>query len=541
MANRSSAETSGLDEHCRQVVRDFLLTAVVVDDELSAPADAPVHGGLTPPDQSASGRAPTQAAPQHHPSRPMKVDPITWSFARQGMVCGVVVPQRDHNDLEVLAKAIARADIVILDWRLSRTSGATALPLLERILRADQPERLRLVAFYTGEPDHQDIRSQISECLAALDAPHGPAGTTDDHNRIDFGACRIVVYGKPGSGADALNAVVNEEELAERLIADVAEMVQGLLPSLVLTALAAVRENVYRVLDRFGPDLDPAFLAHRACLLQPADSEQHIVEQIASELHGIMGDTVNSIRPAGREAIEHWLADRFAEDQVAFSTGRQAGVHEVLGMLTAGLEEQTPECLRAKKGKKRWDLISHGLARGRGAVGELDRRLASRMTFRQVIDGPSRQLSMGTVVRRIGNGNTTFLCATPRCDSIRLTEKSSFLFLPLSEPKGSTLQIVVPADTGQHERMTISAKPSEWLMTSFRPDPVRQCVLADRDGPERGFVFQDVDGWSYRWVGELKPEFAQSIAQAIAERMSRLPLNKSEWLRRSEPIGQRAS
>ena len=538
MANRSSAETSGLDEHCRQIVRDFLLTAVVVDDELSAPADAPVHGGLTPPDQRAPSREPTQAAPQDHPSQPLKVDPITWSFARQGMVCGVVVPQGDQNDLEVLAKAIARADIVILDWRLSRTSGATALPLLERILRADQPERLRLVAFYTGEPDHQDIRGQISESLVALDAPHGPAGTTDDHGRIDFGACRIVVYGKPGSGADALSTVVNEEELAERLIADVAEMVQGLLPSLVLTALAAVRENVYRVLERFGRDLDPAFLAHRACLPQPSDSEEHMVEQIASELHGIMDEAVRRKSPAGIEAIAHWLEDRFSDGQVEFHPKGQNRavsvlVDEVLTMLESGFDNERPSGL----GKKQWPVLSHGLAGVSSGVGEIDHRLASAMSFRQVLEGTSRrQLSMGTVVRRTGSDDTTLLCVTPRCDSVRLTEESSFLFLPLWELKDGPLQVVVPSGADEHHRMTVSEKPSEWLMEDFKPDPEGKCVLAYPDGPERGFTFQDVDGGRYRWVGELKPEFAQSIAQAIAKRMSRLPLNKSEWLRRFEGI-----
>ncbi len=359
MTNPSSPEANALGEHCEEIVRRFLLTAVVVDDELSAPAETPVHGGLTPPDQRASSQAPAQAAPQHGPSRPLKVDPITLSFARQGMVCGVVLPPRDQDDLEALVKAIARADIVILDWRLSRTSGATALPLLKRILRADQPARLRLIAFYTGEPDRQDIRRRISERLNDLDAPHGTTRTTDDHGRIDFGACRIVVYGKPGSGADALNTVVNEEELAERLIADVAEMAQGLLPSLVLTALAAVRENVYRVLEHFGPDLDPAFLAHRACLPQPSDSEQHMVGQIASELRGIMDDAVDKTCPAGIDAIKHWLSDRFADDHVEFFEDRKAKVPEVLNMLTEGLEKKPPACL----GKKKWNLISHGLAR----------------------------------------------------------------------------------------------------------------------------------------------------------------------------------
>ncbi len=545
MAPRSSGETNGLGEHCRQIVRRFLLTAVVVDDELSAPTGPLVHGNLAPPDQHSSSR-PTTADPQDHPSRPLNVEPITWSFARQGMVCGVVAPQQGQGDVEALAKAVARADILILDWRLSRESGANALPLLERILQTDQPGRLRLIAFYTGEPDQQDIRTRIAACLDGLDLPHGEVRTTDDRNPIEFGACRIVVYGKPGSPADGSNTVVNEQELADRLIADIAEMAQGLLPGLVLTALTAVRENVYRVLNRFGRELDPAFLAHRALLRQPSDSEQHMVEQIASELHGIMDDTISKRRPAGIEAIKHWLTDRFADDQVVFDQNHKATVPEVREMLTHGLEEKPPACLRTKKGKKKWDLISHGLAGGDGDVRELDRLFASTMSFRQVLDPTSRQLSMGTVVRRIGNDDRMLLCVTPRCDSIRLTQDSSFLFVPLSEPKSRTLQVVVPVGADQLRRMTISANPSEWLMKYFTPDPVEQCVLANRDGPEREFIFQESgdgecgDG-KYRWVGELKPEFAQSIAQTIAERMSRLPLNQSEWLRRSKSIGQRAS
>lgn len=536
MTHGSSGELNGLDEHCRQIVRDFLLTAVVVDDELSASAVPLVHGNLAPPDQRSSNR-PTQTDAQDHPSRPLNVDPITWSFARHGMVCGVVAPQQGHGDLEALAKAVARADIVILDWRLSRQSGADALPLLGRIIQADQPGRLRLIAFYTGEPDQQDIRRRIVDCLDGLDLPHGEVRTTDDRNPIDFGPCRIVVYGKPGSATDVFNTVVDEEDLADRLIADLAEMVQGLLPSLVLTALAAVRENVYRVLDRFGRDLDPAFLAHRACLPQPSDSEQHMVGQIASELHGIMDDAVTRKSPAGVEAITHWLTERFGDGHVVFHPDRQAAVPEVLEMLAKGLDVKTPDCLRGKKGKKRWDLISHGLAEGTGDATELDHRFASAMSFRQVLEGTARRLSMGTVVRRIGNGNTTLLCVTPRCDSIRLTEeKSSFLFLPLSEPRGSTMQIVVPASADEHRRMTVSESPAEWLMEDFKPDPTEQCVLAGRDGPEGAFTFQGCGG-EYLWIGELKPEFAQSIAQTIAKRMSRLPLNKSEWLRRSERTG----
>ena len=68
------------------------------------------------------------------------------------------------------------------------------------------------------------------------------------------------------------------------------------------------------MLERFAPDLDPAFLTHRACLPQPPESEQHMVEQIASELHGIMEGAVSSrASPAGIAAIELWLKSRFGK------------------------------------------------------------------------------------------------------------------------------------------------------------------------------------------------------------------------------------
>ena len=533
---------NGFADHCREIARRFLLTAAVVDDELSLHADQPVPVDVTAPGQDTPGqRELASGGPQIHPPMPLKIDPITWSFARQGMVCGVVSPQERQNDLDALAKAVARADVVILDWRLSRRTGADALPLLKRILTEDQPHRLRLIAFYTGERDLEAIRDKIVEGLNSIDAPDREVSTAGaQRSSIEFGACRIVVYGKPGSYSPEPRNVVKEVELADRLIADFAEMVEGLLPSLVLTALAAVRDNVHRVLERFGRDLDPAFLAHRACLPQPQESEQHIVEQIASELHGIMDDVIGRESPAGIEAIKRWISGRFQGGTIEFGSderGKTMSCDDVLAMLEHGVEKKRG---RLRKDGKDYDILSHGFSGGAGNSRELDRRLASAKSFRQVVADTERQLSMGTVVRRVGDQNTMLLCVTPRCDSVRLIAKSSFLFLPLSDPKSKTLQVVVPTGRNKpYRRMTISLNPSQWCTEDFEPDHDRQRVLAHRNGPGQTFSYKDVSGKEYRWVGELKAEFAQSIAQAIAARMSRLPLNKSEWLRRSERVGKR--
>ena len=531
MTRDSSGPATSLKMHCRGIARRFLLTAVVVDDELSVTAGPQVHASLTPPGRGASRRAPAQLDPPPPPPKPLNVQPITWSFARRGMVCGVVSPQGGQSDFKALGKAVARADIVILDWRLDRKGDVEALPLLEQILKADQQHRLRLVALYTGEPDQEAIRQSIAASLDRLGAPDRAVRTSGNNGPIDFGACRIVMYAKPGTKGRDSSKEVSEDELADQLIADFAEMAEGLLPSLVLTALAAVRDNVYRLLDRFGKDLDPAFLAHRACLPQPSDSEQHIVEQIASELHGIMADAVDRRRPADIEAIGHWLADRFENGRVKFSPRHEATESQVLDMLRHGLKAKP-----GPLGLGKFKLLSHGFSVGAHNEGELDGRLAAAMSFRQVLEGTSRQLSMGTVVRRIGDDNATqlLLCVIPRCDSVRLTKKSSFLFVPLSDPKPRTPQVVITVDGDEPRRKTICTNPSQWSMEDFVPDPDRQCVLAERSGPDKVLTFSAADGGEYRWVGELKLEFAQSIAQTIAKRMSRMPLNKSEWLRRLE-------
>ena len=462
------------------------------------------------------------------------------------MVCGVVSPHEEQADHEVLAKAVARADIVILDWRLNPTTGANALPLLKRILTEDQPHRLRLIAFYTGEPDHERIREKIVECLNGLDGPDRPVVARDGSgNPVDFRACRIVVYGKPDSGTVEPGTVVNEEALADRLIADFADMAEGLLPSLVLTALGAVRENVHRLLECFGHDLDPAFLVHRACLPQPPESEQHIVEQIASELHGIMDDAVGQWSPAGIGAIEHWLKEQFRDRDFVLASrkegvqGKSMSHSEILAMLRHGIATE-PGPL--KKDGKEYDLLSHGFSGGADNSRELDRRLAAAMSLRQVPPADWRQLSMGTVVVQTGSVEpATLLCVTPRCDSVRLTRQTAFLCLPLTDAKPNKPQIVVPVGDNQHRRMTISLNPSQWCSLDFIPDSDRQCVLAHRTGTDQPFIFKDVCGGEYRWVGELKAESAQSIAQAIAVRMSRIPLNQSEWSRRSQAVGKRGS
>ena len=458
------------------------------------------------------------------------------------MICGVVSPL-EGQDHGTLVKAVARSDIVILDWWLNRKNDLNALSLLKQILIEDSSHRLRLLAFYTGDSDHEKIRRDIEKCLYRL---NGSDPSNVDRNEtgsvIDFGACRIVVYGKPRSGVVEPGIEISENRLADRLIDDFTDMVTGLLPSLVLTALGAVRDNIYQLLECFGPDLDPAFLVHRACLPQPQESEQHIVEQIASELYGIMENEVGRISPAGIGAIEDWLRERSLGNGIvlapkkAGASGKPMSYDEVLSMLKHGIESE-PGPL--KKSGSEYFLLSHGFSNGADNSFELDRRFAAAMTLRQVPPTTERQLEMGTVIQGCDDESAILLCVMPRCDSVRLTDRTTFLFLPLRGSRSNTSQLVVPLKDNRYRRMTVCLDPSQWCSVKFEPDADRQCVLAHRNSTGQPFMFVDTDGRKYLWLGDLKAEIGQSIAQKIAGRMSRIPLNTSEWLRRSERIGDR--
>ncbi len=513
-------------KHCLEITKRFLLTAIVVDDELNLSEPSAARDDLTTPNSNAETSE--DGSDNQPPLRPLRVDEITSSFSRSGMVCGVVSPETGGND-STFAKTLNRADIIILDWRLSRKNGYTALPLLQKILSEGSQYQLRLIAIYTGEPDPKRILDEIRRSVPKVNA------SGQDSNVIDVGACRIVVYLKDRTKTTTQNMhlTLGEENLPDRLIHDFADKVGGLLPSIVMTALTAVRKNVYRVLERFGAELDPAFLTHQTCLPQPQEAQQHIVEQIASELHGIMDDAVTTDpSPAGMKAIRHWFSGRFENDEISFGSNPSSKIEEVTKMLEQGIENMENPPLS----RKNFNILSHGFSGGAENSRELDLRLASMMCFRQVLDPQQRNLTMGAVIHSLEEENGKFLlCVTPKCDSVRLMEKTSFLFLPLSDPKQNTKQIVVPVGENKYRRMSIAMNPSNWCMIDFEPDSKKKCVLASLlDQPRDAFIFTDEGNQKYRWIGELKPELSQSIAQKIAERMSRVPLNQSEWLRRSK-------
>lgn len=514
-------------ERSRKLAQRFLQTAVVVDDEayMASEQDNGPRGRAVYPGRKKMEQSSGQSDEGHGGSKPqhsLDAGSIIDSFSQLGVICSVIKPT------DSALEAMRKADIVVLDWFLKDRGYQYTLELLEKLLAgASDRNSLRLVAIYTGEPTLNKICQYVVDKLseASLNPEKNTAETT-----ISYQHGRVVLYAKAGVNLAKTfqNRSVEEQDLPGKLIEDFAVMTRGLLPRIALTSLTAIRESEHKVLDQFSARLDPAFLAHKACLPNPGDAEQQIVNHIAEELRGLMDNAAAETSSEDVDSVESWIKDKaenFTFDDRKF-TAEQTVILANKGLQKAGLKD------------KYFKFLSAGFS-GSNTI-DLDKELAWIMSFRTVYNAPLPTLWLGSVVTELsGERCQHLICMRPRCDCVRLDggQEIAFFFLPLVEleeqvkPKKGNEQIVARLDDG-FERLEIEFDSSSWVHRKFRPSTGNDAILAVRSESDDYFEFTDNRNIKYKWRGELKAEYAQRIAQKFAESLSRVAIDESEWLRR---------
>ena len=236
-----------------------------------------------------------------------------------------------------------------------------------------------------------------------------------------------------------------------------------------------------------------------------------------------MDNAVAAHAPAGAAAIESWIRRRNSRAARFVFGDRELNLEETIRLAKEGLEASA-------LGDNAFKGLSAGFA-GTG-VADLDERLAWIMSFRTVFDAPPPTLWLGTVVTGIVDGDEAHLvCVRPRCECVRLDEETSFIFLPLVEPRKVKEQLVVRLGD-EFKRLGIGLDPAGWIRRQFKPSEDDRAVTAKKEEADRAFVFTDTCNRRYTWQGELKAEYAQRIAHTFATTLSRVAVDESEWLRR---------
>ena len=504
----------------RGIAQRFLQTAVVVDDEAFMAlneGDGPKAEIVAPGRNTRASRRDEQDPVGRGASHTLDAGSLIGSFSALGVICGVVGPT------DAAMETMRQADIVILDWRLQEDEPERALNLLRDLLTGEADRNsLRLVAIYTGEARLENIRADVFAELrkGELEPEENETGT-----EISYRYGRVVLYAKSdvNLAPPMKERSVAEKNLPGRLVEDFASMTAGLLPGIALTSLTAVREGAHKVLNRFSAELDPAFLAHRTCLSDPEDAERQIVNHVAEELRGLMDSAVAEESPAGADAVEGWIR-RKGDGIASFAfDGRELDLEQTITLANKGLAASALK-----------NNVFEGLSAGFSGhdVGGLDERLAWIMSFRTVYNAPLPTLWLGSVVTApVDGGERHLICMRPRCDCVRLKKETAFFFLPLVDPRRGMDQIVISVDD-TFKRLGIEPDPVGWVLRQFKPATGIGAITATRRECDGRFEFTDICDKRYTWRGELKTEYAQRIAQNVAETLARVAVDESEWLRR---------
>ena len=525
----------------RQVVSQFVQSVVVLDDfaefsdqtEPKEPIKVDVSlPNFTPPSADKEGSPET--------GFPFDAKSAIDRFAELGSVCAVLKPDRNEDFHPRIINVAAKADVVVLDWKIGNSYGGETLEIIQSILKEDsQNERMRLIAVYTGEPDLIDIAGQVATSINAFYS--GSPLSKPDGFRMSKGPLHVVILAKPGllnsSNSLVATQVVSESDLPDRLIDEFARMAAGLLRNVALAGVTALRDDAYRLLAKFDASLDPAYLGHRLMLPHPPDAEEHIVEALGSEVLSILEDR----RPGDQAsigAVKQWLVAQQASGLDLEAPMRFPGAMSVVDRWGALLQ-------RGMKGASvtlpvGGEKTLNAQATEAFTINEKDatyanRHFSSLLVFKSRYSETLPTLTLGTIVARgAGSRQQYFLCVQPKCDSVRLKGVTGFPLLPL----------VIQTNADKRFRLALKLAPNRWKYFDFLPRPANLVVPTFNPDPsppnavvatknDKGFRFTDTRGRLYWWVAEMKDEHALKISADLAAELARPGPNHSEWLRRA--------
>ena len=545
--------------------KDYVRSVVFIDDEIySAPPENRPMGeqGQLENFKSLSSQFETNATDpsddtpieieqDDRTSEPNYFNPreIISSFAQQGIVCGIYEPQEGfssdvNSELFNLCK---RTDILILDWEMFGDGGYSSRNLIKNLLtfsKNSNPYQLSLIVIYTLHPNLFRIVDLLTQDLEKV----GINCVASEHT-IDALASRIAVMGKPGAvGRNELDKQkeVREMNLASAILSEFIEAYNGLLPTFALKAMASIRKNSKRVMDKFNRTLDGPFLLHRALILSSEEAFQQLPELIADELRAVIEDDQYPIEEFPKIAQEASCSIKLNRPDISWK--RKGGQGEeidaipiVQRFLTGGVKaigEDAKVCKEAHDIHSRTSLKPSEIAKltmiATGDVADANERLAALFSSRSQYSS-TRVLTYGTIVRFKEKNELGFkryaLCIMPVCDTLRLNQQYvKFPFWILEDninKAGTQIGFSIEMNDGTMKTFLAGGKIRDKLwFDDIIVDPELQIAVADTDSK---FEAQRFD---IEWIGQIKPMHAQRIAQDVAQAISRVGLNEAEWLRK---------
>ena len=540
-------------------ISDYFRTALLIDDRVEPDYRPLEQLGIDHDAAFPSEPEPGLEAPSEEGETPVRPSSLVSAFLAEGVVCSVVEPSGDGSDLVETALRGARiADLLILDWLMFGNDSATVDAIREI---ADQNKsRLRVIVVFTGEQSLSKVAARLEEDVGfevaddevaddevaddeVADDEAADDEAADDEVANDFvlrrGGTVVLVFGKPGSplaGGEDRRQPATYRDLPGMIRDDLEKVFKGLMSEFAFQGINTVRESTPRILATFNSDLDPAALAHRALLPEPADAGPQFVRLLASEFEQAMHDGrisdvwgLESVRvhveqtPRGGSPAQLAMKLRHNEDV------RKNGVLKDLGS-SEDLKLARDAIINGlSKVGMRDNAISRAARDLAAAVGEgaAHASLAVLMSSSGLGETPPR-LELGVVLHNAGH---YWLCIQPLCDSVRIDESRAFPMLRLT-PKPSKPAAMIRTPAGDATPFAFESSPHRLVAPEFSPTHERAVIA---HGDSLNWRFTSEDGAEYRAITRLRPEVAAQAVHGLASAASRTGADVSEWLRRGAP------
>lgn len=530
------------EDYGLKATRRFLKTAIVIDDEITAPDETSVPVDFVvaqPPfaEAAVADAEPAEAAAAEEESAQVAIKPLADAFLDQQIVCGVLKPTTADGDDAVITRAVeaaAVADIVIIDWYLRKLDNKLALSVLETILKSDNDMngRLRLVIVYTSATPLHERRDELAKHLQKAGLP--AAADADDGTLLIVDACRIRFVQKK-SGTEG----VPVEELPNLAIQEFARHSSGLLSNFALLGIAAVRDATHHILSNLDSRLDAAFVGHRILLGEAPGAHDFAMSIFMLQMKGLLSLPKHLGGALGDDELVAWLDGRFAyaeADQQLDAIGLDKAKVKAAFVTGADKPEKYHTALFLSDAKKTGT-----------AVGDVEQSVshefARLVTYVREFAGHNPlpagwlpSLTLGSVVKLKHQTDRYFLCTQPLCDTVRIMEDRYFPFIELVEAKADKkTENLVIKDGEQTLVVTVSSKPGSRQYEKFQPDGSSETVLAEavlKAKALQGFTFKSKSDQFYWWLGDIDPLKAQRVAVELSGTLARVGIDEYEWLRR---------
>ncbi|MCF7535478.1 response regulator receiver domain [Pseudomonas petrae] len=537
---------------------EFAQTMIVVDDQAGISVHEPVDKLVAPTRRTARSAADENDVATkvsevlHQLDSKLLID----TAMELGLICSVLCPQtKDEDIVGRVVKAAARVDIVSLDWEMFNDSGETARKLIKGIVYSDLERfgRLRLISIYTGDKRLDVILSSIFESFSLSDRETLSLRLGDSFINGKGGLKIVCLFKKHGTQVPAQfsNYQVSESELPNRLLNEFASITEGLLSNVALAAVASIRGVAHHLLSRFNGNMDGPYFLHRAAIVEAEEAEQYALDIVLSELKNLVDRDGVVRRWAGASAISNRI-DVIAKgsDHLDFHFQREgkpfiakAAVTEVKDFVIQGRNKRYLSFTAEPKPNKNdyehgWpSVFSTSIEDADNNMHEFASLTGIRAFpgSRMFNDGSGALpvLRLGSILRKAGE---YWLCLQAACDSVRVKTKTAFFFVPLGVAT-SRPQHVVPllSPLGSIDYIGLDLIDKAYTKSvSFTFEPIL-CDASLRVAAARtahgGFVFTDIGGFQFEWIGDLKQRRALRVSQQLGADLSRIGFDEFEPFR----------